>query len=142
MAVEVTISYLDVNGDGATNKYASTDAASAAASIAKFKALTNAKIIEASYSTPIDISGLTGNTAAAANLETVKAKVAITMSGPKPTGATRRPSVTLQIPAPLGSLVNGATGDTSNALITTLLSSVLSSRGETLDTVERVAYVR
>lgn len=138
----MTISYRDVNGVEATNRFTVADATAAAAALAKFKALTNAKIIDASYATPLDISGITGNTAAAANVESAKFKCAITLSGAIPTGGTSRPTVTLQIPAPLGSLVNAGTGDITNALVTTLLTTVQSNRGETLDTVDSVNFVR
>jgi hypothetical protein len=142
MAIRMTISYRDVNGVEATNRFTVADATAAAAALAKFKALTNAKIIEAFTSTPLDITGLSGNTALQANVESAKFKCAISMSGPIPTGGTRRPTVSLQIPAPLGSLVNSTSGDITNALVTTLLSTVLSDRGETLDTVDAVNFVR
>jgi hypothetical protein len=142
MSVLVTISYRDVNGVEATNQFAVADATAAAAAVPKFKALTNCKILEASYATPIDISGLSGNTAAAANVESAKFKCAIALSGAKPSGATSRPRVILQIPAPLGSLVDAGTGSITNALVTTLLTSVQSNRGETLDTVDSVNFVR
>lgn len=142
MAVGLEISYLDVNGVPATNRLSIDAAANAAAVAALLKALTNAKIVSANILTPVDISGLAGNAAAAANVESAKFKMAISLTGPIPAGATRRPGTIIQVPAPLGTLINGTSGDPANAAFTALLTHVQTNRGETLDTVKSVNYVR
>lgn len=140
MAVEMSVSYLDINGVSAKNVFAADDDAAAAALIPLLDALTNAKINAASYATPLDVSGTSA--ASATNVESAKFKMAITMSGPIPAGGTQRPRVTLQIPAPLGTLINGLSGDPTNAAFTALLPYVVTNRGETLDRVDSVNYVR
>lgn len=142
MAVLLEVSWRDVNKVPASNRVSVDDAAAAATLLAKLKTLSNAEIEAAYILTPLDISGLAGNVAAANNVETAKTKMKITMSGPIPAGATARPTVTLGIPAPKGTYINGLEGDPTNADITALLTDVVSNRGETLNTVERVAYGR
>jgi len=142
MAVELEISYLDVNGESATNSVSIDAAANAAATVQLFKNTSNCRVVKASIITPVDISGLTGNTSAAANVESAKFKMAVSLSGPIPSGATQRPRVTFQIPAPLGTLINGRSGDPANAAFTAFLAHVVSNRGEVLDTVDSVNYVR
>lgn len=142
MSVEVAVSWLDAQGESATNTYTVDDAAAALASVILLKALSNAKILAATYSTPIDLATVPSNNAVAANVESAKFKMAVQLSGDKPANATARPGVKLLIPAPLGSLINGLSGDPTNAAFTALLAQIRSNRGETLNKVDRVAYVR
>jgi hypothetical protein len=140
MAVELSVSYTDVNGVSAKNVFAVADAAGGAALLPLLDALSNAKISSAAVATPLDVSAL--GAAAAANNESAKFKMAITFSGAIPAGGTRRPRVTIQIPAPVGTLINGESGDPTNAAFTALLPYVKTSHGEAVDTVESVNYVR
>lgn len=142
MAVLVRIVYEDVNGEQAENRFWAQDPIWAKNSLYSFNYLSNAKIIEASYSVPLDISDLPNNVAVAENVETVKTKMAVTMSGPPPQPGLFRPTVTLQIPAPLGELVNGLESDTQIVEIQELLNVVLDDRGQPLDRVDRVAYAK
>lgn len=141
MAVELTVNYLDVNGETASNTCTVADMAAAVALLPKLKKLTNAAIVSASISTPVDISGVNNNTASNANNESAKFKMAVQMKGPKAAGATAAPSVKLEIPAPVGTYVNAKTGDPANADIQALLAQVLSNRGEALNTVKSVKYM-
>lgn len=142
MAVGLEVSYIDVNGVPATNRL-SIDAAANAATVAQqLKQLTNCKIVAANILTPVDISGLTSNTASATNNESAKFKMAISLTGPIPAGATRRPGTIIQVPAPVGTLINGASGDPTLAAFTALLAHVTTNRGEVLDTVKSVNYIR
>jgi len=139
----LTISYEDAQGTPATNSFTVADAAAGAVAVPKFKALTNCKILAANYSEAMDISGLAGNAnPTAANNESARTKAVVTMSGPPPAAGLKRIQTTLEIPAPLGSLISGAVADRANALITTLLASVLTNRGETLDTIDNIDYAR
>ena len=142
MAVLLEVSYIDAQGETSTNEFTVADLQAADFVLPKLKKLTNCKIIGARLIQPVNISTLANNTATAANVESAKFKMAISMTGPFAVGATAAPSVTLQIPAPVGTYVNGLSGDPTNADITTLLAEVLSNRGEPLDTVRRVSYVR
>jgi hypothetical protein len=140
MASGMTVSYRDVNGITASNRFAIGDPADGPSLLAALDALTNAAIVESNTLTPVDLTGLSA--ASATNNESAKFKMAITMSGPIPTGGTVRPKVIIQIPAPLGTLINGLSGDPTNALFTALLAFITTNRGETLDKVDSVNYVR
>lgn len=142
MAGTLTISYLDAQDETASNSFTVASSAAAATAVPKFKALTNAKITGATYSEVLDISALAGNAAVAANNESARTKAAVTLSGPNPTSGLARISSTLEIPAPLGSLISGAPSDKANALLTTLLASVLGNRGEALDSVDKIDYAK
>jgi hypothetical protein len=140
MAVEVSISWFDANGDTASNSFTVADAAAAASALAALHAISNAGVSAASYATPLDLAGLT--TPVAANVESAKFKMAITMSGDKPVGATARPKVILQVPAPIGTLINGKSGDPANVAFTALLPLIKTNRGETLNKIDSVNYIR
>jgi hypothetical protein len=142
MAVELSVTYTDINGATSTSDFSVVDAASANAVLPKLKALTNARITAANILTPLDITTIPANTAVAANNETVRVKMSISMSGVKPVGATATPKVRLGIPAPKGTYINGEVGDPTNADITSLLANIVSNRGEVLTQVNRVAYAK
>lgn len=141
-AAEVSISYMDVNGLGASNRFWVADDGDAAGLPALLKKLTNAQIKNASYATPIDISGLASNNAVAANNESAEFKMAITFSAPPLGAGLPRQTVTIQIPAPVGSYVNGQTGDPNNADIQALVGLISTRAGTPTNQVDRVAYVR
>lgn len=142
MAVEGNFSWQDVNGIPATNRFWLEDGAAASAMAITIKKLSNAKLKGVSYSTPVDISGLAANNAVAANVETARAKMAITLSAPPLGAGLPRQTVTIQIPAPVGTYINGLTGDPNNADIQALVGVVLTQAGTPTDAVDRVAYVK
>lgn len=142
MSVLLTISYQDINGVGSTNSFTVADNAAAVASCAAIKKLTNCKIMSAALATPVDISGVANNNAAANNVESAKFKMAVHLSANPPAGATARPGVTLKIPAPVGTYINGLTGDPANPDIVALLATVQSNRGEAMTKVDKVLYVK
>ena len=82
MAVEGDYSWLDVNGLGASNRIWANNAAGASTLAGLLKKLSNAKLRAAGYRTPIDISAIDPNAAAAANVETARTKMVITLSAP------------------------------------------------------------
>jgi hypothetical protein len=133
----------DVNKLQATTGFFVPDDATAMTALAAIKAASNAKIIKAELQTPIALQFLLSNNAIAANIETCRAKAHIRFRGAD-TGSTARPFayVTVSIPAPKGTLINGLTGDTSNADADGLKSHVLSSTGVTMTVVEKIWYGR
>lgn len=141
MAQILEVSYLDAQGVVRTGEYTVADLESAEFLLPKLKKLTNCKIQSANLIQPVPLDGITSNVAVAANVESAKFKMGISMTGPRAVGATAAPSVNIQIPAPVGTYINGLSGDPTNADITTLLAEILSNRGETLDTVRKVSYV-
>lgn len=140
--VEGTYTWIDVNGLGASNRVWTTDDASAAALAAALKKLSNARLKGAAISTPVDISGIAPNAAAAANLETARAKMVITLSAPAVSDGGPRQTVTIQVPAPVGTYINGLTGDTQNVDIQALVGVVLTQAGTATTAVDRVAYAK
>lgn len=142
MAGLATLDWEDVNGVSASNSIYVADAAGGASLADALKTLSNARITNGNFVQPLDLSGVDPNTAAAANVETARAKMVITLSGDPPAAGLPRPTVTIQVPAPKGTYVNGLEGDPTNADIVALLAIVKSNRGETMNKVERVAYAK
>lgn len=140
--VEGSYSWLDVNGLGASNRLWAADGPGVASIAAKLKKLSNARLKQAALVQPVDISGIAGNTAAAANVETARTKMVITLSAPSVSDGGPRQTVTIQIPAPVGTYINGLTGDITNADIQALLGVVLTQAGTATDQVDRVAYAK
>ena len=148
MAQLLTVSYLDVNGESGSNRFYIDAAADAATVCADLKALTNCQITEANILSPVDISTLANNTApTAANVESALFKASVTLEGPQVgaggtnTGAPNA-RVTIQIPAPVGDLVNGMTGNPKDPRLTALLGKIVSNHGDAMTSVRSVKYVR
>jgi hypothetical protein len=137
-----TLEWSDVNGVDASNSIYVADAAAAATLAGQLKTLSNAKINNGNFVQPLDLTAIDPNTAAAANVETARAKMVITLSGAPAAAGLPRPTVTIQVPAPKGTYINGLEGDPTNADIVALLTTVKSNRGETMNRVERVAYAK
>lgn len=140
--VEGTYSWLDVNGVGAKNSIWSANSADVAAIAAALKKLSNAKLNEARVSEPVDITGIANNGAAAANVETARTKMVITLSAPPVSAGGSRQTVTIQVPAPVGTYINGLTGDTQNPDIQALVGKVLTQAGTATTAIDRVAYAK
>lgn len=138
--VEGSFSWIDVNGLGASNRVWAADGAGVATLAAALKKLSNARLKGAASLEPVDISGIAGNAAAAANLETARAKMVITLSAPPVSDGGPRQTVTIQVPAPVGTYINGLTGDTQNADIQALVGVVLTQAGTATTAIDRVAY--
>ena len=137
-----TISWLDVNGIGASNKFWVTDDAAAQTVLADLKKLSNAKVTNAQYGTPLDLTAIGANTAVTANVETARAKMAITLGAPPATAGGPRQTVTIQIPAPVGTYINGLSGDVNNPDIQALVGLVVTQAGTATDSIEKVVYVK
>lgn len=111
--------------------------------IAALKAASNAKILRATLSTPVPLIAITNNTAAAANVETATSKAVIQMRGAD-AGSSGEPfaHARVGIPAPIGTLINGLTGDINNAEAQSLMTKVLSKTGVQMDVIETIKYSR
>lgn len=137
MAVGLEVSYTDFYGKVKRGRYTVADAAAAGGALQTLANLTNASITQANLLTPVDISGLTNNTPQNLNFSAAEAQASISMSGAIPAGATRRPRVTIRVPAFIATFVT--TGDevnTSAPEVQALLTNLLSNRGETLNRVD------
>jgi hypothetical protein len=133
----------DVNGLTAVTGFFIDSDADAPDILAALKAASNAKIIKAEFQIPIEIQTLLLNNAVAANIETCRSKMHIRMRGAD-TGSVARPFAyaTISIPAPIGTVINGLTGDVTNADVDGVKSHVLSASGVTMSTVEKIWYGR
>jgi hypothetical protein len=101
------------------------------------KALTNARISYAAYTTPLDISGIASNVAANADASAAEAQLGITMTGPQLANSVRREKVTIKIPAYKAALVTTDDKlDINNTDVGALLGVMTSSHGGTLDRVD------
>lgn len=111
--------------------------------LAAMKAASNAKILRATLSTPVPLIALTDNIPTSANVETATSKAIVSMRGAD-AGSSGRPFATARvgIPAPLGSLINGLSGDVSDAELQSLKSKVLSKTGVQMDQITSVKYSR
>lgn len=111
--------------------------------LAAMKAASNAKILRATLSTPVPLIALTDNIPTAANVETATSKAIVSMRGAD-AGSSGKPFATARvgIPAPIGSLINGQSGDVSDAELQSLKSKVLSKTGVQMDQITSVKYSR
>lgn len=114
-----------------------------AAVLDAMKLASNAKIQRATLSTPVPLVTITNNIPAAANVETATSKAIVAMRGAD-AGSSGRPfaTATVGIPAPIGSLINGQSGDVSDAELQSLKSKILSKTGVQMDQVTSVKYNR
>lgn len=107
------------------------------------KLASNAKITKASLSTPVPLVTITNNDAVANNVETATQKAIIQMRGAD-AASSGEPfaHARIGIPAPIGTLINGLSGDVTDAEVQSLKSKVLSKTGVQMDTVESIRYSR
>ena len=138
MAGQLKVTWKDVNGNTSSNSVWCADAGAAGTLLTALKACTNAVAVSATFSAQIDI-GTPGTPVKGSN-EPVRTKAAVTLSGNPASTGLPRPKITLEIPAPVDSLINGLSGDVTNALVTALLGSAKTNRGETLNQVDNVTY--
>jgi len=137
MTVSVDVSYVDIKGKVKRGKYSTADATAAAALLPLLKALTNCRISYAAVTSPLDLSGITGNVAANADASAAEAQASVVLTGPALAGGVRREKVTFQIPAYKATLIT--TDDQIDINATAfgdLLGVMTSSHGGTLDRVD------
>lgn len=141
MSYLLHIEWVDVNGEtGSSSAWvASTDDGLTVAKA--FKAASNARITSAELRETVPLQTITNNTASNNNVETAKTKAKIKMRGAD-AGSLASPFayVTVGIPAPIGTLINGVVGDTSNTDANDLASHVLSPSGVQMSSIEKIYY--
>lgn len=141
MAFLLDVTFQDINQRESISSMWIDDELHAPDVIAALKAASNAKILRATISTPVPLTTLTGNDATAANVETVTQKAVISMRGAD-AGSTGVPFATARvgIPAPIGTLINGLSGDTTNGEAQSLMTKVLSKSGVQMSTIDKITY--
>jgi len=143
MAFLLDVTFQDVNQLESTSSMwieAETDAIDV---IQALKAASNAKITRATISTPVPLLTITNNSPTNDNVETATSKALVSMRGAD-AGSSGKPFATARvgIPAPIGSLINGQSGDATNAELQALKSHVISKTGVQMDQITRVVYNR
>jgi hypothetical protein len=143
MAYLLDVTFQDVNQLESKSSMWVNVETDVAAVLTALKAASNAKILKASLSTPVPLIAITNNDAVSANVETATSKAIIQMRGAD-AGSSGEPfaHARIGIPAPIGSLINGLSGDVTNAEVQSLKSKVLSKTGVQMDTVESIKYSR
>jgi hypothetical protein len=143
MAFLLDVTFQDVNQLESKSSMWIDSEADSVAVLAALKAASNAKILRATLSTPVPLVTITNNDATAANVETATSKAIISMRGAD-AASSGEPfaHVRVGIPAPIGSLINGLSGDVTNAEVQSLKTKVLSKSGVQMDVVESIKYNR
>jgi len=143
MALLISSFWRDVNGEEVELGFWVADLAGAQTALEHIDAVSNAKLIRADVSTPVPLQTIINNDAAAANVETARCKAKIKMRGAD-TGSLAAPfdEATVSIPAPIGTLINGKSGDPTNADVVGLVSHVLSDSGVQMTSVKSITYSR
>jgi len=143
MAFLLDVTFQDINQLESKSSMWIEDEAGASDVLTALKNASNAKILRATLSTPVPLTTITNNDAAAANVETATSKAIIQMRGAD-AGSSGEPfaHVRVGIPAPIGTLINGLSGDISNAEVQSLKTKVLSKTGVQMDVVESIRYSR
>jgi hypothetical protein len=110
MAIKVTPSFRDVNGQASRTSFYTPNELTAIFVLQSLANLSNAGIENAYYNINIPLDFLANNNAVAGNVETVKTKLRVTFEGDDldPTAADATPQVSLYIPAPVGTVYNGS----------------------------------
>jgi hypothetical protein len=143
MAKKLTVGFRDINGVYAATHFWCNNEAEALLCLQNLANLSNAQIINATMAETVDITGLASNAAAAANNESARTKAKIKMRGAD-AGSVADPfgHVTVSIPAPIGSLINGINGDITNAAYNDIKAHAVSASGVSMTEVTRVYYAR
>jgi hypothetical protein len=143
MAYLLDVTFQDVNQAVSQSSMWVNVETDVTAVIAALKAASNAKITRATLSTPVPLIAITNNDAVANNVETATCKAIIAMRGAD-AGSSGEPfaHVRVGIPAPIGTLINGLSGNITDAEVQSLKSKVLSKTGVQMDVVESIKYKR
>lgn len=143
MGQKLTVNVKDVNGLNSKTNFWVNDTLAAEQAVQAVANLSNAAVVSAYLTRDVDLADIPANTAVAANVETVAEKAKIRLSGPdtESAGATRL-TVTVSIPAPVGTIINALTGAINGALVTPFVGKVTTYNGLETDTVDKVYYSR
>jgi hypothetical protein len=143
MGQKLTINVKDVNGLNSKTDFWVNDTLAAVGAVQAVANLSNAAVVSAYLTKDVDLSAIANNNAVAANVETVTEKAKIRLSGgdSESAGALRL-TVTISIPAPVGSIIDAQTGAINGALVTPFVGKVTTYNGLSTDTVDKVYYSR
>lgn len=137
MAQKTTVEFQDINLKTGSMSYWAGSDADALVILETARGLSNAMVLKADTSFPVDITGLSSNDAVKANISTVKAKGKLHLTGYNAnSNGQRNDSVKLSVPAPVGGVFIGDQADVANADLQGLKAVVLSVRGVPMDTVK------
>jgi hypothetical protein len=143
MGQKLTVNVKDINGLNSKTDFWVNDTLAALGAVQAIANLSNAAVVSAFLTKDVDISGIANNIAVAANVETVAEKAKIRLSGPDDESAgALRLTVTIAIPAPVGTIINALTGAINGALVTPFVGKVTTYNGLETDTVDKVYYSR
>lgn len=143
MGQKLTINVKDVNGLNSKTDFWVNDTLAALGAVQSVANLSNAAVVSAFLTKDVDLSPVLNNVASASNIETVTEKAKIRLSGADggSAGATRL-TVTISVPAPVGSIIDGITGAINGGLVTPFVGKVTTYNGLQTDTVDKVYYSR
>jgi len=131
----------DAQGALASNTFTVASAVAGTSLLEDYKLLTNCEILSAHYSENLDVSGVANNVPVAANNESAKTKAVLTLSGAPAAAGLNRPTITVQIPAPIGSLISSDhEADTDNILFDPLINTLKTPTGGAVTRVDRIDY--
>jgi len=143
MARILHITIKDINGLTSGTHFWCNDLVTAVAACQSIANLSNGQIVGAYLAEPLDITQIPSNTTSNNNVETIKTRAVVRLSGPDPGSvASPRSYCRVTIPAPVGSIINGLTGDPAGALVTPFIGKVLTPSDVTTDKIEKVYYGR
>jgi hypothetical protein len=143
VAFLLDVTFQDINQVESTSSMWIAAETDAPAVLAALKAASNAKILRATISTPVPLLTITNNSPTNDNVETATSKALVYMRGAD-AGSSGKPFATARvgIPAPKGTLINGQSGDVTDAELQALKSHVLSKTGVQMDQITKVVYSR
>lgn len=141
MARILHVTLRDVNGVTSGTHFWCNDLVTAIAACQSIANLSNAQIVGAYLSEPLDLTQISNNNTSNNNVETLKTRAIVRLSGPDPGSvANPRSYCRVTIPAPVGSIINGLTGDPAGALVTPFIGKVLTLSDVTTDRIDKVYY--
>lgn len=142
MAQEMTVSYKDAQTLPARNQFWVNDALTGFSALQHLANVSNAQIVSAYLKKPVVTTGFTLKPAPlAANNETVNTRAKVRMEG-NDAGSVANPVATtlLSIPAPVGDLINGLTGNNNDARLIPLIAIVRADSDVAMQRITKVYY--
>ena len=143
MAQELSVNFKDVNGDRGGTRFWCNDVPTAQGAIQALANLSNAQVVAAWMSLPVDLGSIANlkTAAVAANNETVYTNAKILLSGNDAGSvAAKRGYAEINIPAPIGALINGLEGNPNDPLAQAFVGKIITRHNVTTDRVDSVKY--
>jgi hypothetical protein len=142
MGIEVNLTVTDVNGQEGKTAFWTDTAGHAQTALELFGPITTGHVTNASYTAPLDITGAWNHAATATNIESALSKMKIQFNGAAAGGFKLLSGALLSVPAPLGTIINGASGSPTDALLTPLIPFIFSAHGDAMTVIKFVRYAR